>query len=169
MDRRLLRASYDRSADTYDAIFTPLQRPKILALRDALPADAQGPTLDVGAGTGLVARLIGGDPVQVDLSLGMLARATGRRALADLHALPFPDAVFGIVWSVTSLIDFVDPAPAVRELIRVLSPGGYLAISVLAREDCAALERALAAVGPIRARVPCGQDQGFIAQAPPRL
>jgi demethylmenaquinone methyltransferase/2-methoxy-6-polyprenyl-1,4-benzoquinol methylase len=95
--------------------------------------------LDVASGTGLVARELaaGGDlrVVQLDLSEPMLragqeaTRSAGLAArvgavLGQAERLPFPDATFdGLVF--TYLLRYVDdPAATMRELARVVRPGG---------------------------------------------
>lgn len=168
MNPDVLRRSYDRFADRYDADFRAQQQPKIEALLAALPAPPPAPWLDAGAGTGLVGRLGGGRPVNLDLSAGMLRHAPGPRVQADLHRLPFPDATFACVTAVTALIDLADPRPALAELVRVLRPGGWLAISVLVREDPERFVDGLAALPVTRPRrLTLGRDVGLVARRPP--
>lgn len=98
--------------------------------------------LDVAAGTGLVSRELAGRKlvrvVSLDPSLPMLqaglpanqaAGLTGRivPVVGRAEALPFPDDTFDAV-TFTYLLRYVDDPPAVvRELVRVLRPGGGLA------------------------------------------
>ncbi len=51
--------------------------------------------------------------------------------LADVGTLPFADAEFDLVVSFTGLHCFPDPHQAVREMGRVLQPGGVLTGSAL--------------------------------------
>jgi demethylmenaquinone methyltransferase/2-methoxy-6-polyprenyl-1,4-benzoquinol methylase len=101
--------------------------------------DAQGDdrVLDVATGTGLVARELvaqyGCRVVGVDQSAGMLEQArahtNGRVELieASAEALPFPDAEFDAL-TFTYLLRYVDvPAATLRELARVVRPGGAIA------------------------------------------
>jgi demethylmenaquinone methyltransferase/2-methoxy-6-polyprenyl-1,4-benzoquinol methylase len=98
-------------------------------------------TLDVASGTGLVARELarrGARVVQVDPSMPMLATglARTRRAVLDgriravagrAEALPFTDGSFDAL-TVTYLLRYVDdPAATIRELLRVVRPGGTVA------------------------------------------
>ena len=80
--------------------------------------------------------------VAADISRAMLERtmavATRRQVaaqvepvLADVGALPFADAEFDLVVSFTGLHCFPDPHLAVREMGRVLHPGGVLTGSAL--------------------------------------
>ena len=48
---------------------------------------------------------------------------------ADVHALPFADATFDVVTCQTLLIHVKDPAAVVKEMVRVLRPGGRLLIA----------------------------------------
>lgn len=93
--------------------------------------------LDVGAGTGLVAlgaakRLRGtGRVVACDISHDALAHCRSEAADSRLHAavgdasvLPFPDGRFDVVFTRSVLIYLEDKAAGIRELFRVLKPGG---------------------------------------------
>lgn len=108
------------------------------------PADLAGRTmLEFGGGGAQGARWcagLGAKVVSTDLSGGMLAtarlidaRSAGRAPLlaqADATKLPFADASFDIVFSAYGATPFVaDSAGLMRELARVLRPGGLLAFS----------------------------------------
>ena len=99
--------------------------------------------LDVGCGTGTlldaIARAARGSGAPrlagVDLSSGMLAVARdklGRRAalaVADAAALPFPAARFDLALSSSAFHHWSEPLRALREMVRVLRPGGTVAIT----------------------------------------
>ncbi len=99
-------------------------------------AGGGGAVLDVATGTGLVAKRLlrrGFTVTGLDQSPEMLVEARrrfGERvALVEASAdeLPFPDASFDHV-TVTYLLRYVDdPAATLRELARVVRPGGTLA------------------------------------------
>jgi ubiquinone/menaquinone biosynthesis C-methylase UbiE len=101
---------------------------------------APGPdhrVLEVGCGAGhLLARLPAGRAVGLDLAESLLARTArrlrGGAALAqgDAAALPFAGAAFDRVYCSEVLEHLVDPAAAVREIRRVLRPGGVAVLSV---------------------------------------
>ena len=111
---------------------------------------APGPgerVLDVACGTGIVARRAaarvgaggGGAVAGLDLNQSTLevARAAAAQAGAsidwqagDAVGLPFPDGAFEIVFCQQGLQFFPDPALALREMRRVLVPGGRLALSM---------------------------------------
>ena len=102
--------------------------------------------LDVPCGGGVALRGLrpgqGVRYVAADISQTMLDRtmAVARRrhvaaqvepVIADVAKLPFPDGEFDLVVSFTGLHCFPDPHQAVREMARVLHPGGVLTGSAL--------------------------------------
>jgi SAM-dependent methyltransferase len=84
--------------------------------------------LDAGCGNGEYLRALAGQPVQAagcDLSMGMLRSAAHRAVLnADVTALPLRNGTFDVVLAVHMLYHVPDRQSAVRELRRVLAPGG---------------------------------------------
>jgi ubiquinone/menaquinone biosynthesis C-methylase UbiE len=101
--------------------------------------------LDVACGTGVVARHVAGvvgptgTVAALDLNPAMLAVARAQPAptgaLITWHqgsalTLPFPDASFDVVLCQQGLQFFPDRALGVREMRRVLAPGGRVALSV---------------------------------------
>ena len=101
-----------------------------LVRRLDLPYGAR--VLDVAAGTGLITRLLearGHEVVALDLSVEMLERARRGGAtvvLAAAEAVPFPDATFdGLTFGY--LLRYVtEPLQTLRELARVVRPGGSI-------------------------------------------
>jgi ubiquinone/menaquinone biosynthesis C-methylase UbiE len=70
--------------------------------------------------------------------LAELARRAGQRGLANLVAaegdarqLPYPDASFDGAYLVTVLGEVPDPVAALRELRRVVKPGGRIVLGEL--------------------------------------
>jgi SAM-dependent methyltransferase len=141
-------ARYDRIADGYAAWWSPVHRPGTLALLDDVAADvAAGASrlLDVGCGTGAMAMdaVTRWDSVvvdAVDVSAGMLrlayAAASGLPATASerlrftqapADRLPFADGVFDVALSAFVLQLVPSRFRALREMRRVLRPGGRVA------------------------------------------
>ena len=132
------------------------------ALEQALVLRLAGPlagrrVLDVGCGDGayaLTAARQGAQVVGVDASLPMIgaARARARDAAldvqfepADAAALPFEHDRFDVVLAVTVLCFVPDAAAALREMSRVLAPGGRLVLGELGRWNAWAAWRRLRA------------------------
>ncbi len=119
-------------APLYDAV---LGRPPIDWWRTALRLPVGGWLLDVGGGTGRVSaglpHLVGGIAV-CDVSRPMLRRSLGKNGIrpiqAPAEALPFPDGAFHRAVVVDALHHFQDQPQAIRELARVLTPGGRLVV-----------------------------------------
>jgi ubiquinone/menaquinone biosynthesis C-methylase UbiE len=114
----------------YDPFLAVGERRGMAARRRALLADVRGRVLEVGAGTGLN---LPHYPREADLTLTepdpAMLRRLRRRApavAAPAEALPFDDASFDVVVSTLVLCTVADPAAAVREMRRVLRPGGRL-------------------------------------------
>jgi SAM-dependent methyltransferase len=112
----------------------------LVALADLQPRER---VLDVACGTGVVTRLAaeqpagGGRIVGLDLNRGMLAAArTGAVGLpiewreGDATALPFESETFDVILCQQGLQFIPDKLTALREMHRVLAPGGRALISV---------------------------------------
>ncbi|MFI5820684.1 class I SAM-dependent methyltransferase [Streptomyces rishiriensis] len=99
--------------------------------------------LDIGCGPGtitadLAALVPDGHVTGVDHAPGILeqARATADErgltnvdfAVADVHALDHPDDTFCVVHAHQVLQHVGDPVQALREMLRVTRPGGYVAV-----------------------------------------
>jgi SAM-dependent methyltransferase len=101
--------------------------------------------LDVGCGDGALLRTAaarGAKATGIDADLAMLAAARRKVAAAGVDTrllegkaelLPFPDASFDVVVAITVLCFVADATGAVREMARVLRPGGRLVLGELGR------------------------------------
>lgn len=128
---------YRRWATTYDEPGNGLldvEQPIVHAILDELPI---GTALDAACGTGRhtehLAQL-GHEVIAVDASVDMLEHARAKVPAAefheaDLHALPLPDDHVDIVVCALALTHVPDLPAALRELTRVLRPGGHLVLS----------------------------------------
>lgn len=97
--------------------------------------------LDVGCGpgtitAGLAARVAPGRVVAADAAAAVLNEARTNTAdldnvefaVADAHALDYPDGTFDIVHAHQILQHIADPVRALREMRRVTRPGGVVAV-----------------------------------------
>ena len=84
--------------------------------------------LDVGCGTGFVSQLYPNfDITGIDISDGMLERNPYKWIKAAAEAIPFGDNHFDFVVCRSLLHHLDDPAIGLREMVRVLKPGGKFA------------------------------------------
>jgi SAM-dependent methyltransferase len=130
------------SATAYQELFVPALfqqwTPHVVA---AAKLQLGHRVLDVACGTGVLAReaasFVGstGSVVGVDPSAGMLIVA--KRLAPEIEwrqgtaeSLPYADESFDAVISQFGLMFFTDRRQGVREMLRVLSPGGHLAVAV---------------------------------------
>ncbi|HEX5027288.1 MAG TPA: class I SAM-dependent methyltransferase [Gaiellaceae bacterium] len=136
VDARELFAPLGPSYDRVGAALSFGQDPRWRRfLVSRLPRDG-GHVLDVATGTGLVAAELlarGFDVTGLDQSPDMLARARARfgprveLVESSAEALPFDEGSFDHL-TVTYLLRYVDdPADALKELARVVRPGGVVA------------------------------------------
>ena len=95
----------------------------------------QGAVLDAGGGTGRVAQFLVGKASQVvvaDQTYEMLNEASHKQGvtavLSNTEELPFTDGYFCCVIMVDALHHVTDQATTIRELWRVLKPGGRIII-----------------------------------------
>jgi len=122
-----LAARYDAWFDAHPAAYASERA----LLRRLLPEG--GRCLDLGTGTGRFAAPLGA-AVGVDCSAPMLRRAAARGVpvvQARAERLPFPDAAFDTVLSVTTLCFIADPAAMLTEARRVLKARGTLVLAML--------------------------------------
>jgi len=137
------------AAETYQRALVPAVfaawAPRVIALADLQPGER---VLDIACGTGVVARLAAqqvgrtGTVTGLDLNPGMLAMAASIASSdpdasapiawreASATKMPFPDAAFDVAYCQLGLQFFSDRAAALREMIRVLVPGGRLGLMV---------------------------------------
>ncbi|HYF92064.1 MAG TPA: class I SAM-dependent methyltransferase [Symbiobacteriaceae bacterium] len=138
-----LARGYSQSAPRYDALAGHLY---LTGIRRLLPRVRVGPLasiLDVGCGTGVnlleAARWFApaGKLCGIDISPGMVAVAQSKAGLlgvpaqfrvGDAEKLPYPDAEFDLVICNSVLHWFKDRGAALREMRRVVKPGGQVLI-----------------------------------------
>jgi ubiquinone/menaquinone biosynthesis C-methylase UbiE len=166
--KELDAASYDGVAEAFDRHSRRLSGKAATRLAGLVHVASRDRVLDVGTGTGLLpfslaraaqppASILG-----IDISAGMIE--TARRRLRDelgddprvrfermdAEQLQLPDASFDVVLSGFALTHVPRPQLAMREIFRVLTPGGRLGIALGSRPPAgssAQLRHALAEVG----------------------
>jgi ubiquinone/menaquinone biosynthesis C-methylase UbiE len=154
-------------------------------LRRVLAPQAGERVLEVGPGTGYyavpVAEWLGPDgrlelfDLQQEMldhtlrAAGELARRMGATQ-GDARELPYPDASFDAAYLVTVLGEIPDQEAALRELRRVVKPGGRLVVGEIAVDPHVvfpgALERRAAAAG-LRLEHRDGSALGYFARLVP--
>lgn len=135
-------ARWNDHVDVYEAAFEPLTNAfarRALALLDLRAGER---LIDIAAGSGgaaLLAAERGADVLAVDAASAMVARISERAAAMpragriraarmDGTALDVPDGTFDAALSVFGVILFPDAAAGMRQIARVLKPGGRAAI-----------------------------------------
>lgn len=153
LQRRVQRYGWDRAVDAYEAGWQDQLEPAQRLMLEMAEIEAGDTVLDVACGTGLVtfgaAARVGpqGSIVGTDIS-GEMIEAARRRAAesgyanvrferCDAEELAFPDASFDVALCALGLMYVPDPARALRQMHRVLRPGGTAAVAVWgARRAC---------------------------------
>lgn len=138
-----------------------LDRIKLEYLLAILPAS--GMTLEVGAGAGRLSCLLamaGYRTVCLDISREALRsarrnyetiRMEGQFVAGDGARLPIKDGAFDVVLSTGLLEHFADPSPIVRDMVRVLKPGGLFYSDIVPKKF--SLFRSLDWVGDLKRAV----------------
>jgi SAM-dependent methyltransferase len=131
-------ARWDRHAAAYEAVFEGLTDAFATRALDLLEPLAGARLLDLGAGAGgaaLQAAARGAHVSAFDGSAAMVTRIRERAGDSVLAEqvdarlrLPRPDGSFDLALSCLGVVLLPDPVPALRELHRVLRPGGRLAL-----------------------------------------
>ena len=142
--------SYDAVTEQFDFFTERLTSPlaaRLVSLAEIKPSDS---VLDVGTGTGVVALLAakkiaeGGKVHGIDLSEGMLATARAKAeklgheekikfSQMDAENLEFEAETFDAVVSLFALLHFPNPLTALKEIYRVMRPGGRFAVAIGSR------------------------------------
>jgi ubiquinone/menaquinone biosynthesis C-methylase UbiE len=162
------------AAEVYERCFVPAifgqWAPR---MTDAARVASGDRVLDVGCGTGVLARTAA-DRVAAESQVTGLDRNEGMLAVArrlrpkidwrqgDATALPFRDASYDVVMSQFALMYFPDRIAALKEMVRVLRPGGQFAIAVWGPYERATSYVILTEITQRR----CGQAAADVLTAP---
>jgi ubiquinone/menaquinone biosynthesis C-methylase UbiE len=129
---------FDSVAEIYDRVRGPVHAGPARDLVDLASPPLGGRVLDVGTGTGVAAQIAAeavgpsGVVVGIDPSLPMLQAALprhGRVAAAQAIDLPFRDETFDVILANFVIAFFAKYETALFDILRVLRPGGTLAVS----------------------------------------
>lgn len=165
LDKRLVRRSFDRAAESYDAVAV-LQREVCERALERLDLVRVQPRLivDAGSGTGYGARALAhrypaASVLHLDLAEGMLRRARSQRSrwqrwfaprrerfvCGDNERMPLRDEAATLVWS-NLAFQWADDLPrTLAECRRVLHPGGLLMFTTFGPDTLKELRRAFPA------------------------
>ena len=128
---------WEEKAAGYDRFFGRITGQLVEPLLDAASVGTGTRTLDLATGPGYVAARAaerGASVVGVDVAAAMISMA-GRLhpgldlRQADVHELPFADASFDAVVGNFLILHLGRPERAMAEFVRVLGPGGKLALT----------------------------------------
>lgn len=147
-----LMSLYDSTASIYNKRYRTVQYRKYVYVKGS--PNKGDRLLDVGCGTGMIFHGFGsnvGSLVGVDISIKMLkvALRSLRKSApkvdllrADADSLPFRSNTFTKVTSVTVLQNMPEPSETIKEIARVASVGGQVALTCLKKKhDLPSLKR----------------------------
>lgn len=142
IDKQKVADSFSKAAMTYDSV-AELQRDVGHTLMGYLPDSSPARIMDLGCGTGYFSPKLNqkystANLINLDLALGMLRFARQNRTLtnaswicADAESLPLSDASIDIVFS-SLAIQWCENLPVLlKEIERVLAPGGRFVFATL--------------------------------------
>lgn len=139
---RIVQSLYEGAAAGWASGAELVYGPLAQALVACSPEDLRGASvLDVGAGTGAgsrALRAVGASPVAVDFVHEMLQYRSSVRppaAVGDVRCLPVRSSAFAAVIAPFVLNHVDDPVRALRELSRVVRPGGVVLASTFSEND----------------------------------
>lgn len=153
------------NSTVYDLALKPLELTGLKKLRAELLSHAQGKTLEIGIGSGLNlsyypedVQLTGiePDPSMRKKSLKRSKNINVKVEDGDAMALAFPDCEFDTVVGTLVFCTIADPQKAIKEVYRVLRPGGTFLLLEHVRRNGALIGPLLDKLTPIWVHVADG-------------
>jgi ubiquinone/menaquinone biosynthesis C-methylase UbiE len=131
-------AGWEERAPAYDRFFRSLTSRLAEPLLDAASVMEGARVLDIATGPGYVAGraaargagVVGADVAEAMVVLARQLQPGVEFRQADAHALPFADGSFDAVVGNFAILHLGRPEQAAAEFVRVLAPGGRLALTV---------------------------------------
>jgi SAM-dependent methyltransferase len=131
-------SGWDTNIRGYDSAFGAVARQTVGPMLDAARVTRGMRVLDVCCGPGMLAAgalQCGAEATGLDFAAGAVELARklvpkGKFEQGDAQVLPFPAASFDAVLCGYGLMHLPEPAAALSEILRVLRPGGRVAVSV---------------------------------------
>jgi ubiquinone/menaquinone biosynthesis C-methylase UbiE len=155
-------------AAMYDRLMAKSERQGLAAHRETLLADARGDVLEIGGGTGANLSRYGHGVTSLTITepeKPMVSRLQRRASelrpdakvlRAPAEELPFEDSSFDTAVTTLVLCTVDDQPRALRELRRVLRPGGRLLFMEHVRSDDERVARWQDRLVPLNTRLCCG-------------
>ncbi|GAB4255078.1 MAG: malonyl-ACP O-methyltransferase BioC [Methylomicrobium sp.] len=163
LDKTRLRQSFGAASASYDSVAALQRTAGAILLRHLTAFELTGSVLDLGCGTGFVAKHLLeidslGRVVALDIALPMLQAARHKLAAssklafvaADAERLPFGNISFDAIVSNFALQWCRDLEALFADFRRVLKPGGKLVFSTFGPQTLSELKRAWAVVDDYR-------------------
>lgn len=130
-----IKGRYDRISKVYDLMEQPMERMMFEKWRQELSRSLKGKVLEIGVGTGKNIPYYpdGVEVTAIDFSEKMLAKAikkaeeTGKKVELlhmDAQNMDFADDTFDMVFTTCVFCSVPDPVKGLKEIRRVLKPGG---------------------------------------------
>ena len=168
MLRRMFAALYDKVGKGSEDAGLRDERRRLLS-------GAEGSTIEIGAGTGLnlalypesVTRLVLAEPdrhMRARLSRKVEGASSAAEVIdASAEHLPFPDATFDTAVVTLVLCSVGDQETALREIARVVKPGGRLLFLEHVRSEDAKVARSQDRIRPFYNLVGCNPNRATLS------